>query len=373
MRILILDTDYPAFTDWLYSENPGLQEKTFDEQLRVHAKECFGMAGFCSSNMRMLGHDAQDFHVNNEIMQRQWASDHGIAVGSDWKWTVRLRRGILPWISREYVRRWYYEILAAQIKHFRPDVILNLAMDEISSTFLCEMKPYTRVLVGQIAAHIPTGENWGVYDLVVSSLPNFVKYFRRIGVRSEYNRLAFEPSVLNAIKVKERSIPISFIGSFTSSHSKRDQLLERLCLAVPINIWGVGIDRLPPDSPIRSRYLGSAWGLGMFRILAASKIVINYHSDVAQSYANNMRLYEATGAGALLVTDLKDNLHEMFMPGKEAVAYRDIDECIELAQYYLEHAEERIAISVAGQKRTLETHTYLQRMQDLSAIIMRHM
>lgn len=373
MRILVLDTDYPAFTNWLYSQNPGLQEKPFEEQLHVHAKECFGMAGFCASNFKVLGHDARDFHVNNEVLQRKWALEHGVRVGADKEWNFRLRRGFIPWISRTQVRRWYYDILAAQIKDYKPDVILNLAMDEISSVFLQEMKPHTRLLVGQIAAHIPTGENWGVYDLVISSLPNFVDRFRQIGVRSEYNRLAFEPSVLQAIKDKKRDIPVSFIGSFTSSHSKRDQLLERLCSTIPINIWGIGIERLPPDSPIRSRYLGSAWGLGMFRILAASKIVINYHSDVAQSYANNMRLYEATGTGALLVTDSKDNLHEMFMPGKETVAYRDIEECIELTKYYLEHDAERMAISAAGQRRTLATHTYLQRMQDLSEIIMRYL
>ena len=43
---------------------------------------------------------------------------------------------------------------------------------------------------------------------------------------------------------------------------------------------------------------------------------------MAKSYANNMRLYEATGVGALLVTDWKENLGEMFEPGKEVVAYR---------------------------------------------------
>ena len=42
-----------------------------------------------------------------------------------------------------------------------------------------------------------------------------------------------------------------------------------------------------------------------------------------------MRLYEATGVGTLLVTDYKDNLHEMFIPGKEVVVYRDADEAVE--------------------------------------------
>ena len=272
MRFLILDTDYPAFLDWLYAENPALHEKPFDEQLRVHTDAYFGMAGFCASNLRALGHEAQDLHVNNEYMQKQWAREHGLKVGSDWQRQIRLRRGIVPWVSRNHVRRWFHDILIAQIRYYKPDVVLNLAMDGIGSDFLQEMKQYVRLLVGQIAAHLPEGENWSVYDLVISSLPNFVEHFRRIGVRSEFIRLGFEPTVLHALHAQKKNILVSFVGSFTSSHSKRDQLLEYLCSNLPMNVWGIGVDRLPLDSPIRARYLGAVWGLRMFRVLAASKI-----------------------------------------------------------------------------------------------------
>jgi spore maturation protein CgeB len=373
MRVLILDTDYPAFLDWFYADNPALDKKPFDEQQRVQTEACFGMTGFCAGNLRVLGHDAQDLHVNNEVMQKQWAREHGLKVSSEWRLEFRLRRGIVPWVSRIRLRRWFYEILAAQIRHYKPDVLLNLAMDGINSCFLQGMKPYTRLLVGQVAAPLPKGENWGVYDLVISSLPNLVEHFRRIGVHSEFNRLAFEPSVLHALKNQKKNILVSFVGSFTSAHSKRDQLLEHLCSNLPMSVWGNGVERLPQDSPIRARYLGTAWGIRMFRILAASKIVVNYHGDVAQSYANNMRLFEATGTGALLVTDWKKNLHEMFELDKEVIAYRTGEECAEMIQYYLEHEDEREEIARAGQQRTLRDHTYYQRMQELVDIVERYL
>jgi hypothetical protein len=373
MRVLILDTDYPAFIDWLYAEHPALHKKPFDEQLRVHTEACFGLAGFCSSNLRTLGHEAYDLQINNEYIQKQWAREHGLKVASDWQWQFRLRRGIVPWVSHNQVRRWFHDILAAQIRHYKPDVVLNLAMDGLGSDFLQEMKQHTRLLVGQIAAPLPEGENWGVYDLVISSLPNLVEHFRRIGVRSEFNRLAFEPAVLSALHGQVKDIPVSFVGSFTSSHSKRDQLLEHLCSNLPMSVWGIGIERLPHDSSIRACYLGAVWGLRMFRVLASSKIVVNHHSDIAQCYANNMRLFEATGTGALLVTDWKDNLPEMFLPGKEVVAYRNREECGELIQYYLEHNDEREAIAASGRRRTLESHTYLQRMRDLSGILVKYL
>ena len=373
MRFLILDTDYPAFLDWLYAENPALHEKPYDEHLRIHTEACFGQTGFCTSNLRALGHEAYDLHVNSEFMQKQWALEHGLKVSSDRQWQLRLRRGIVPCVSRNKLRRWFYEILAAQIRHYKPDVVLNLAMDGISSAFLQEMKHHTRLLVGQIAAPLPEGENWGVYDLVISSLPNIVEQFRHLGVPSEFNRLAFEPSVLSHLQTQKKNILVSFVGSFTSAHGKRDQLLEHLCSNLPMNVWGNGVEQLPPDSPIRARYLGTAWGIRMFRILAASKITVNHHIDIAQSYANNLRLFEVTGAGALLITDWKDNLHEMFELDKEVVAYRNPEECGELIQYYLEHNEEREAIAASGQRRTLESHTYLQRMRDLNTIVSKYL
>ncbi len=140
-----------------------------------------------------------------------------------------------------------------------------------------------------------------------------------------------------------------------------------------MRVWGSGLDGLPKKSPIRSRYRGTAWGIEMYQILHSSRITLNHHIGIAESYANNMRLYEATGVGTLLITDWKLNLHEVFELGKEVVAYRRPEECAELIQYYLEHDDERDAIAKAGQQRTLREHTYYQRMQELVDIMERYL
>jgi spore maturation protein CgeB len=101
-------------------------------------------------------------------------------------------------------------------------------------------------------------------------------------------------------------------------------------------------------------------------------MTLNTHGDKA-AYAANMRLFEATGVGTLLITDWQENLHEIFEPGKEVIAYRTPEECAELIQYYLEHVEEREAIARAGQERTLREHTYYKRMQELVGILERYL
>ena len=111
----------------------------------------------------------------------------------------------------------------------------------------------------------------------------------------------------------------------------------------------------------------------MFRVLAESRIAVNRHIDVAENNANNMRLYEATGVGALLLTDAKQNLGDLFTVGAEVVAYRDEDELVEAVDHYLAREDERRAIAEAGQRRTLADHTYAVRMQELVEILGRYL
>ncbi|HEV2722504.1 MAG TPA: glycosyltransferase, partial [Thermoanaerobaculia bacterium] len=71
------------------------------------------------------------------------------------------------------------------------------------------------------------------------------------------------------------------------------------------------------------------------------------------------------GAGALLVTDWKENLHDMFEPEREVVTFRTREECREKIEHYLAHPAERDRIAAAGQARTLRDHTYAVRMPEL--------
>lgn len=119
--------------------------------------------------------------------------------------------------------------------------------------------------------------------------------------------------------------------------------------------------------------MGTAWGIEMYQILQASKVTLNHHIGIAESYANNMRLYEATGVGTLLITDWKVNLHEVFEPGREVVAYRSPEECAEMIEYYLDHDGEREAIARSGQQRTLREHTYYHRAGELVGIVERYL
>jgi spore maturation protein CgeB len=82
-----------------------------------------------------------------------------------------------------------------------------------------------------------------------------------------------------------------------------------------------------------------------------------------------MRLFETTGVGACLLTDWKENLSELFEPGKEVLTYRSVEECVEKVNYILEHEDERDSIAAAGQRRTLREHTFDNRAARIDEII----
>ena len=160
------------------------------------------------------------------------------------------------------------------------------------------------------------------------------------------------------------------------AHRFRVQSIEELLARrVPVKLWGFGLSRLRRLSPfdrMGRAYQGEAWGLAMYRTLARSRITLNFHIDVAKSagFAGNMRIYEATGCGALLLTDTAPGLERLLVPGREIETWSTLGELEEKVRHYLAHPEEREAIARAGQRACLERHGYATRVRELERILL---
>jgi len=114
--------------------------------------------------------------------------------------------------------------------------------------------------------------------------------------------------------------PAGLVGSLTRMHTGRVALLETLASALPLDVWAPSIDHLP-----RLRGFGgisrASLGLRQLSCPGPSAITVNMQIDTADDYADNIRLYESTGLGTLLITDVKRNLPDLFRAGQEVVAY----------------------------------------------------
>jgi spore maturation protein CgeB len=275
----------------------------------------------------------------------------------------------IQWLRRRVKKRWEMKILRAQIEAFQPDLILNQEMSYLRSSAFDDLKKPGRLLFGQIASALPRRDRFENYDLVISSLPNQVAWFRAHGVNAEVNRLAYEASLPERLGPQPpRDIPLSFVGSLSIEHVKRIAFLEYVATRAPLKVWGNGIARLPKSSPLHACYQGEAWGRDMYHVLRRSKITLNIHIDLAEDWANNMRLYEATGSGALLLTDRKRNLAEIFVPGEHVAAYSDAEDCVRQINALLADDAARERIAAAGQAHAIATQNYFLRTGEIAAL-----
>jgi spore maturation protein CgeB len=356
VRIFIVDTWYPGAVDAHYARMPGLSDERYETQWRSLMDTFFGTADSYSHHLGQLGHVAHEYIVNAAPLQDAWAREHG------------LRRNVVP----RLLRRPSAELVLAQAEDFRPDVVYVQNLSVLSPQTLRALRERARLLVGQIASELPPVTQLEVFDVITTSFPHFIDRFPD-GVTGEYLRIGFEPRVLEHVDRDERYGAV-FAGSLgRSQHDRGNGIVAAAADRVEIDFWGRGYDDWPPDSAVSRRYHGEAWGIDMYRVLAAGRISINRHIDVAEDYANNMRLYESTGVGAMLLTDSKRNLGDLFEVGAEVVAYTDADDLAAKIVYFLGHDEERKAIAAAGQRRTLAEHTYAGRMRDLLAILSQHL
>lgn len=365
MKILIIDTYYAGFLKSFWARHSQLINSSYRKIHSSLISQYFGTSDYYSYNLKQLGHKAIDIIANDEVSQLQWAKEHGYLYNS-FNLLDKLR--ILPYAHRllGHSQR-LQQITLAQINSYKPDVVYLQDLSFFTPANLKIIKK-NALLVGQIACPLPARKQLKQFDLILTSFPHYVPMFRQIGIKSEYFRIGFEPRVLKKVGKQKREYDVTFIGSFSPYHQKGTRILESLARKIPIHVWGQGLEYLSLTSPLRKNYHGGAWGLEMYKILAKSKIVINRHISSSGKYANNMRLYESTGMGAMLITDAKENLSDLFEIDQEVVTYCDTTDLLNKVQYYLNHEKERAQIARAGQKRTLREHTYQSRMKELVAI-----
>jgi hypothetical protein len=207
------------------------------------------------------------------------------------------------------------------------------------------------------------------YDLILSALPSIVDTVRRWGIASEWVPLGFDEKWTTVSPASGRPIDAIFVGSFTRLQKSTAPLLAEAAKLIPgLQIYGTAPHDVLTEWGLEKFHKGPAWGSDMFALLGQSKLVLNRHGEVAGPYAVNMRMFETTGSGALLVTENKSNLSDLFEPGVEVLAYDSPREAARLAADILTKPEQLDAMALAGQQRTLSSHTYAARARQITEI-----
>lgn len=403
IRLVRLGTVYQPYLESFYALRRLDYKNTYEERKKAFEWDAFGWADFWSHSLGKLGYQALDIHANVQPIQQAWAKENGV------RWDEQ---------------NWLTQVAAQQILQFKPDVLFLSDYGSFSADWIRELRaacPSLRLVISWCGAPYSSAEVFKASDLILSCVPELVEDFEKKGHRALYFQHGFDPRILDRLKKKEDSVlDFTFIGQIVRAaqfHNQREELLREVVAKTPLkifspahgqsvfdtlkfgakvgayglvrglNLTGVSRESMaaipvlgkaafwkslpagPVSRSIRKRIQPAVFGLDMFSTLAGSRVTLNSHIDISPKFASNMRLFEATGVGACLLTDWKENLSEFFEDGREVVSFKSAEECVEKFRWLLAHPKERAEIAKAGQRKTLSRFSFDQRAVDLDLLI----
>lgn len=132
----------------------------------------------------------------------------------------------------------------------------------------------------------------------------------------------------------------------------------------PLIVGDTGWEDLIPASVIWKKHSELNYYTDLPLFYPCSKINFNCTSKQMKG-AVNQRVFDVPAAGAFLLTDYREQVENLFEPGKEIICYHSPEEAEELIARYLNNPAERKKIAEAAYKRILREHSYEHRVRTL--------
>lgn len=164
---------------------------------------------------------------------------------------------------------------------------------------------------------------------------------------------------------------VSFILSRKFNELERINLVQTLSSKFRFNVYGD--DNWAKIQGKFLKFKGNAEHfIEMPKVFKLSKININLTRVYVES-GLPMRVFDIMGSKAFLVTNNKEDIEKYFIDGKDLVIYRDINDLIDISQYYLHHEKERQRILLSGYEKVKKEHTYEIRLNKIMSIVKSNM
>jgi hypothetical protein len=376
VRLFKVASFYPEYLDRLYKLDPGLSDKPYVQQYEKMMEQGIGWADYWKINLEKTGQFLVELVIiNNEFAQKKWAHENNVSYNN---------------------QNWLEEIFLAQVSAFDPEIFFANDYVYVNAALRKKVKkqcPTIKKVIGWDGIGMCDAKRFEGCDLMLSGGEHFLKYYAANGFKTHLFQFAFEQTILSKIDTAFKKYDISFVGSLTlrnNGHHNRLRVLGEVARKHKVDYWLASFDDNKPYL-IKNILLklkqgkwqdvqdifhlwrinkGNLFGLEMYQALAYSNITLNSHIDTALNYGGNIRLWEATGVGACLVTDWKQNMDSLFVPDEEVVVYKTPQECADKVQYLLNNPDKMHAIALAGQRRTLNDYTYEKRLADMIPVLL---
>jgi spore maturation protein CgeB len=395
MRFLKISSYYRDFLNDYYSRFPEVVKLDYAGQYSHLMSQYFAWSDNYGRLLAQKGMETMEVIANALPMQKAWAKENGLNSN----------------LSSE-------EIVCSQIEYFKPEVIYFQDSITFNGVFINRLKskfPFIRLIIGNICAPFSSSqiEEFKAFDYFTVCTPLFRESLGKYGIKSVVIPHAFDKRILEKINddnlypetdfifigtiipgegfhnlrinileslVKE-NIQFEFYGnlpdnsffglfkrkaSYTAAHFLDSIGLKSVTSSIPKIRKGRALDAMPKRLNISKKLYLSAkppvFGMEMFKAKKKKKIGFNIHGECTGNYAVNVRLFETTGVGTCLLTDMKIDLKNYFDIDNEIVAYSSAEECIEKIKYLIDNPEKCREIAAKGQQRTLREHNFESRV-----------
>lgn len=339
MRLFQNTGIYPSYRQRL--DGLRANAKSFKAAMELFLADRYGIAHILKP---VLDGDESAFFVNgdDEFSQRLWAKENGLSSDSS-----------------------LANILLAQIEHHRTEVFYNSDPMRYGNDFLRLLPGSVRKTIAWRAAP-SLGGNFLDHDVIVNNFPSILESYRAQGARAEFFAPAHDPEMNAYAARRHRPVDVLFIGTYSRHHQSRREMLERVAaLQTEINVV-MHLDRskltrlaetplgaLGPlarhrrSAQIRKVALGPVFGRDLLEAIGGAKIVVNGAIDMAGADRGNMRIWEALGCGAAMVSDA-GHYPDGMDPGKHFLTYRSVDEAISHIRELVADDDKRRQLADAG-------------------------
>jgi hypothetical protein len=215
------------------------------------------------------------------------------------------------------------------------------------------------------------------YDLIVCNFPSILESWRQKGCKVAYFFPAHDPVMDAYAAARGDELDLIFIGGFSRHHVKRSQALRAAASTPGVRARFYLEDSrltrlanfLPPlpalrsyrhPDEIRKIRADPLYGRDAYAAIVKSRIVFNGAVDMAGEDRGNMRCFEATGCGAVLLTDA-GRYPEGFVDGETMLVYSSHEQIQDLINRLAR--DESLAKSIAQAGCAMVKERYSKQLQ----------
>lgn len=258
---------------------------------------------------------------------------------------------------------WHARLVARDLREFAPQLVVVVSVFFVPECYLQAIHalPTPPPVLGWDGDALIRNDAVSRYsdliDVVGTTERTLFPRVESLFPRALYLAYAANPRIYHERGIS-RSPRAYFCGAWTEARALQ---LARVAQA-PITVRGPNWERLAAPSPSIQLLPGKVTMLEQARDYASHLVVWNQHQTVNNPHGSlNMRDFEATASGALLVSDHRDLMAEHFDVGEDVMTYRDDDELESLLLESVADPERSDARARRAMQRVLAHETYRHR------------